>query len=58
MLPGCDGVGETVTASVCGADVPHALLAVTVMLPLVALAVVFIEVVVELPVQPEGNTQV
>ena len=58
IVPGVAGNGTTVTASVCAIEFPQALLAVTVMLPLVALEVVLMEVVVELPVHPEGNTQV
>ena len=48
----------TVTVNVCAALLPHELLAVTVIFPLVELAVVLIELVVELPDQPEGNVQV
>ena len=48
----------TVTASVAAADDPHALLAVTVTFPLVALAVALIEFVVEVPVHPPGRVQV
>ena len=40
------------------AEVPQALVAVTEIFPLVALAVVIIEFVVEVPVQPPGNVQV
>ena len=47
-----------VTASVCAMEEPQALFAVTVMLPLVALAVALIDVVVLVPVHPEGKTQV
>ena len=54
-----DGVDTfTVTANVCVADVPQLLLAVTVMFPLAPLAVVVIEFVVEVPVQPPGNVHV
>ena len=52
MLP------DTVTARVCVVEEPHVLLAVTEILPLVALAVVVIDVVVDVPVQPPGKVQV
>ena len=58
IVPGCDGTGVTVTASVRGVEPPQELFAVTEIFPLVALAVALMEVVVELPDQPEGNTQV
>jgi hypothetical protein len=49
----------TVTAKVCVADDPHViLLAATEIFPLVAIAVVVIDVVVEVPVQPLGNVHV
>jgi hypothetical protein len=38
--------------------VPHTLSAVTVMFPLVALAVVVIEFVVDVPLQPDGVVHV
>ena len=47
-----------VTVNVLAMLLPQALLAVTVMVPLVALAVVEIDVVVDEPVHPEGNVQV
>ena len=37
---------------------PHELLAVTEIVPLVALAVAVMDVEVELPVQPDGSDQV
>ena len=58
MVPGVAGVLVAVTANVCAEDVPQELLAATVMLPLVALAVVVIVDVVDAPVQPLGNVQV
>ena len=58
MTPGCAGKAVTVIANVLTTLLPQALFAVTVMLPLVAPAVVVMEVVVEEPVQPPGNVQV
>ena len=48
----------TVMAKVDAVDDPQALLAVTLTLPEVALVVVVILVVVDVPVQPPGNVQV
>ena len=56
--PGCAGVLFTVTANVCAGDEPQILLAVTETFPLVILAVVLIELVVEVPVHPEGSVHV
>lgn len=53
---GADPPGDTARETV--AEEPHELLAFTVMLPAEIPAVVFIELVVELPVQPEGRVQV
>jgi hypothetical protein len=58
IVPGVAGIELTVTANVCAGEAPHTLSAVTVMFPLVALAVVVIEFVVEVPLQPEGIVQV
>ena len=55
---GVAGMLFTVIGKVVATLLPHALLAVTVMFPLVALAVAVIEFVVEVPLQPEGNVQV
>ena len=52
------GSGLTATANVCAGEAPHPLLAVTVMLPLLGLAIAVIEAVVELPVHPLGNVHV
>jgi hypothetical protein len=54
---GCAGAEFTVTANVCTVLLSQALIAFTVMFPLCALApgVAEILLVVELPVQPEGN---
>ena len=48
----------TVIARDDDTDDPHELFAVTLILPLVALAIVFIELVVDVPVQPPGKTHV
>ena len=58
MLPGMAGALFTVMLNVWADEVPQVLLATTVILPLLELAVVFMEVVVELPVHPPGNVQV
>lgn len=58
MIPGVAGVVFTTIASVATADVPQVLLAVTVTLPPVEFAVAFIELVVDVPVQPLGNVHV
>lgn len=58
MTPGAAGVVFTTIASVAAAELPQALLAVTVMLPPVELAVAVIELVVDVPVQPLGNVHV
>ena len=58
IAPGWAGRLTGVTANVCAVDVPQELVAVTVMFPLVALAVAVMEVVVEVPVHPPGKTQV
>jgi hypothetical protein len=58
MLPGVAGTVLMVTASVCGMEEPHALLAVTEIFPPAAPAVAFMLVVVDVPVQPPGNVQV
>jgi len=51
-------VREVVTFSETGALAPQILLAVTFTLPLFELGVTLIELLVELPDQPEGNVQV
>lgn len=58
ILPGVAGTGVTVTANACAVELPHELFAVTVMFPLLAPAVVFMELVVDVPLQPPGNVQV
>jgi hypothetical protein len=58
MDPGIAGIVLTVTPKVCAVLEPQVLLAVTVMLPLVALAVVLILKVVLVPDHPPGRVQV
>jgi hypothetical protein len=58
MAPGCDGTVLTVTAKVCAVLLPHALLAVTVMLPLFAPTVAVMLLVVDVPLQPLGKVHV
>ena len=58
IVPGVAGIVFTTTAKVCPEEFPQALFAVTVIFPLVALAVALIEFVVDVPVQPPGNVQV
>ena len=55
--PGVAGMLITFTTNDCAADVPHALLAVTVIFPLEALAVAAMELLTEVPLHPEGNVQ-
>jgi hypothetical protein len=54
---GAAGTTTKVTGCDAAAEVPQAFAAVTEMAPLVALAVVLIELVVEFPVHPAGNVQ-
>ena len=56
--PGWEGVVVTDTVSVRSSPAPQRLSAVTVMSPPVASAVALIDVVVELPVHPDGKVQV
>ena len=59
MTPGVAGAAVlTIIACEEVAEVPQALLAVTVTFPLVALAVAVMEAVVDVPVQPPGKVQV
>ena len=58
IAPGVAGVVFTTIACEAAADVPHALVAVTVTFPAVALAITVIELVVDVPVQPLGNVHV
>ena len=56
--PGVAGIVFTTIACDEAVEVPQALLAVTVTLPAVELAVGVIELVVDVPVQPLGNVHV
>ena len=57
--PGCAGtLADTVTASDCDGPLPQALFAVTDIEPPLILAVAEIELVVEVPVHPDGRFQV
>ena len=59
IVPGAAGTEPPiVTFNVCAKDDPQELFAVTEIVPLVELAVVMIEFVVEEPLQPEGNVHV
>jgi hypothetical protein len=58
IVPGTAGMLVTVTFNVCGTDEPQVLFAVTVTFPLVALALVLMEFVAEVPVQPPGKVHV
>ncbi len=49
---------ETVTATDEEPEDPHVLFAVTVMFPLAALGIAVIELVVDVPDQPNGNVHV
>ena len=58
IAPGVEGIVFTVTLNVCAAELPQVFAAITKTLPLVALAVVVITLVIEIPVQPPGKVQV
>lgn len=58
MAPGVNGAELTVMAWLCGVEDPQLLFAVTVIFPLVELAVAFMEFVVDVPVQPLGKAHV
>ena len=58
IAPGVAGTVFTTIACDEAAEVPHPLLAVTVTLPAVELAVAVIELVVDVPVQPLGKIHV
>ncbi len=55
MEPGCDGKGVTLILLSLHELLPHEFLALTLIVPPLAPAVVLILVVVELPLQPEGS---
>jgi hypothetical protein len=57
MMPGCAGTVFTVTGSVEGAEIPQALVTVTLTAPLVLDAIVARELVFEVPIQPAGVVQ-
>ena len=57
IVPGVAGMVITDTSCDEADEVPHVFTAVTEMLPLVVLAVVLIEFVVEVPTHPAGNVQ-
>ena len=58
MVPGVAGTVEDVTARLVTGDEPQALLALTVMLPLLVPVVTLMLFVVEVPVQPLGKVHV
>jgi len=58
MVPGVGGMLFMVTPKVLAEEEPQELFAITEIFPLVVPAIVVIELVVELPVQPEGKAQV
>ena len=55
IVPGTTGVPLGATANTLWADVPQALLAVTVTLPAVALVVAVMLVAADVPVHPPGS---
>ena len=57
IVPGVFGTELTVIGNVAAVELPHVLFAVTVIVPLVELAVVAIELVVEVPLHPDGKVQ-
>ncbi len=58
IIPGVVGIVFTVIAKFCADEDPHALFAITEIDPLVASAVVEMELVVDVPLQPTGNVHV
>jgi hypothetical protein len=58
MVPGWLGVGLTVTVNVDEVELPHALTATTLIVPLFTPAVVLMLLVVLEPVQPPGSVHV
>ena len=57
MVPGCAGTVETVTANVRAVLVPQLLVAVTEMVPPALPTVALMEVELEVPLHPEGRSQ-
>lgn len=58
IAPGVEGTVEVVTPSVEADDVPQLLIATTLTFPELALVVVVMLFVVEVPLHPEGKVQV
>jgi hypothetical protein len=58
IVPGCAGSAVTVTLKVLAVPEPHELFAVTDIVPPVAPGVADIDVVVEVPLHPDGNVHV
>jgi len=58
MVPGWGGNAVTETLSVRAVLVPHAFVAVTEIVPPAEPAVAFMDVEVELPLQPDGKVHV
>ena len=58
IAPGCDNAAPDVTANVLAALLPHEFTATTEMLPEPEPAVVVIDVVVDVPLHPDGNVHV
>ena len=56
MFPGVGGTDVTVTLKVLHEPQPQLLQALTLIVPPLAPAVAFIEVELELPLHPEGNS--
>ena len=58
MASGCDGMGVAATFRVDEEPDPHLFTGATEIVPEAEPAITFIELVVELPVQPEGRDHV
>ena len=58
IAPGAAGAAFTVMVCVEADELPQTLLAVTIIFPLLALAVAAIELVVDVPLHPEGSVHV
>jgi hypothetical protein len=57
MVPGCTGAAAALSDNVLAGLLPQVFDAVTLSVPFAEPAVTVMLLVVELPVQPEGNTQ-